>query len=99
MLTCVECSLSSGALFPLHSPYAPCWPGSFGFGHSCGFLLCLLKSWLFDLSVTLWRCLVKCFAYRGLLALRVCLGYPSAKKRSYNWSEKAKRRHTTGTGR
>ncbi|CDJ44838.1 hypothetical protein ETH_00037330 [Eimeria tenella] len=26
-------------------------------------------------------------------------GYPSAKKRTYNWSEKAKRRHTTGTGR
>mmetsp|Transcript_748 Transcript_748/g.940 ORF Transcript_748/g.940 Transcript_748/m.940 type:complete len:94 (+) Transcript_748:45-326(+) len=26
-------------------------------------------------------------------------GYPSAKKRRFNWSEKAKRRHTTGTGR
>ncbi|PFH33018.1 ribosomal protein RPL37 [Besnoitia besnoiti] len=26
-------------------------------------------------------------------------GYPSAKKRTYNWGEKAKRRHTTGTGR
>ncbi|KAI9189205.1 Synaptotagmin-like protein 2 [Blastocladiella emersonii ATCC 22665] len=26
-------------------------------------------------------------------------GYPSAKVRSYNWSEKAKRRKTTGTGR
>ncbi|KAJ1660367.1 hypothetical protein IWQ61_000708 [Dispira simplex] len=26
-------------------------------------------------------------------------GYPSAKIRSYNWSEKAKRRKTTGTGR
>ncbi|KAF2089997.1 hypothetical protein K490DRAFT_62869 [Saccharata proteae CBS 121410] len=26
-------------------------------------------------------------------------GYPSAKTRSYNWGEKAKRRHTTGTGR
>ncbi|CAB4413675.1 unnamed protein product [Rhizophagus irregularis] len=26
-------------------------------------------------------------------------GYPSAKTRSYNWSEKGKRRKTTGTGR
>ncbi|KAI8869201.1 hypothetical protein GQ42DRAFT_175025 [Ramicandelaber brevisporus] len=26
-------------------------------------------------------------------------GYPSAKIRSYNWGEKAKRRKTTGTGR
>merc|ERR1711963_523528 len=26
-------------------------------------------------------------------------GYPAAKMRSYNWSEKAKRRRTTGTGR
>ncbi|GIK01127.1 60S ribosomal protein L37 [Aspergillus viridinutans] len=26
-------------------------------------------------------------------------GYPSAKVRKYNWSEKAKRRKTTGTGR
>lgn len=26
-------------------------------------------------------------------------GYPSAKKRRYNWSEKAIRRKTTGTGR
>ncbi|KAH7591581.1 Ribosomal protein L37e signature [Nakaseomyces glabratus] len=26
-------------------------------------------------------------------------GYPSAKTRSYNWGQKAKRRHTTGTGR
>ena len=26
-------------------------------------------------------------------------GYPLAKIRKYNWSEKAKRRHTTGTGR
>ncbi|EEA07534.1 60S ribosomal protein L37, putative [Cryptosporidium muris RN66] len=26
-------------------------------------------------------------------------GYPSAKMRSYNWSVKAKRRRTTGTGR
>ncbi|KAF8341106.1 60S ribosomal protein L37 [Amanita rubescens] len=26
-------------------------------------------------------------------------GYPSAKLRSYEWSEKAKRRKTTGTGR
>ncbi|EAA04924.3 probable 60S ribosomal protein L37-A [Anopheles arabiensis] len=26
-------------------------------------------------------------------------GYPAAKIRSYNWSEKAKRRRTTGTGR
>jgi large subunit ribosomal protein L37e len=26
-------------------------------------------------------------------------GYPSAKIRKYNWSEKAKRRKTTGTGR
>ncbi|KAM0572446.1 hypothetical protein ACHAO3_006003 [Verticillium nonalfalfae] len=26
-------------------------------------------------------------------------GYPSAKTRKYNWSEKAKRRKTTGTGR
>ncbi|KAF9167516.1 60S ribosomal protein L37A [Actinomortierella ambigua] len=26
-------------------------------------------------------------------------GYPAAKLRSYNWSEKAKRRKTTGTGR
>lgn len=26
-------------------------------------------------------------------------GFPSAKIRKYNWSEKAKRRHTTGTGR
>nr|CAJ17428.1 ribosomal protein L37e [Sphaerius sp. APV-2005] len=26
-------------------------------------------------------------------------GYPSAKMRSYNWSVKAKRRKTTGTGR
>ncbi|AOW04808.1 60S ribosomal protein L37 [Yarrowia lipolytica] len=26
-------------------------------------------------------------------------GYPSAKIRSYNWGQKAKRRHTTGTGR
>lgn len=26
-------------------------------------------------------------------------GYPSARKRRYNWSEKAKRRNTTGTGR
>lgn len=26
-------------------------------------------------------------------------GYPNAKIRKYNWSEKAKRRHTTGTGR
>uniref|UniRef100_A0A0G4F0D1 Ribosomal protein L37 n=1 Tax=Chromera velia CCMP2878 TaxID=1169474 RepID=A0A0G4F0D1_9ALVE len=26
-------------------------------------------------------------------------GYPDAKKRRFNWSEKAKRRNTTGTGR
>ncbi|CCX32530.1 60S ribosomal protein L37 [Pyronema domesticum] len=26
-------------------------------------------------------------------------GYPAAKTRKYNWSEKAKRRKTTGTGR
>ncbi|VVT45072.1 60S ribosomal protein eL37 [Magnusiomyces paraingens] len=26
-------------------------------------------------------------------------GYPSAKIRSFNWGQKAKRRHTTGTGR
>ncbi len=26
-------------------------------------------------------------------------GFPAAKMRSYNWSVKAKRRHTTGTGR
>ncbi|CRG98034.1 60S ribosomal protein L37, putative [Plasmodium gallinaceum] len=26
-------------------------------------------------------------------------GYPSAKKRRFNWSVKAKRRNTTGTGR
>jgi large subunit ribosomal protein L37e len=26
-------------------------------------------------------------------------GFPAAKLRNYNWSEKAKRRHTTGTGR
>ncbi|RHZ44613.1 hypothetical protein Glove_718g18 [Diversispora epigaea] len=26
-------------------------------------------------------------------------GYPNAKTRSYNWSEKGKRRKTTGTGR
>ncbi|GAX71344.1 ribosomal 60S subunit protein L37A [Saccharomyces cerevisiae] len=26
-------------------------------------------------------------------------GYPAAKTRSYNWGAKAKRRHTTGTGR
>lgn len=26
-------------------------------------------------------------------------GYPNARKRRYNWSEKAKRRNTTGTGR
>lgn len=26
-------------------------------------------------------------------------GYPCARKRRYNWSEKAIRRHTTGTGR
>nr|AGN29663.1 60S ribosomal protein L37 [Acartia pacifica]AGN29664.1 60S ribosomal protein L37 [Acartia pacifica]ALS04263.1 60S ribosomal protein L37 [Acartia pacifica]ALS04265.1 60S ribosomal protein L37 [Acartia pacifica]ALS04266.1 60S ribosomal protein L37 [Acartia pacifica] len=26
-------------------------------------------------------------------------GYPAAKIRKYNWSEKAKRRKTTGTGR
>ncbi|KAL5487362.1 hypothetical protein EMCRGX_G019954 [Ephydatia muelleri] len=26
-------------------------------------------------------------------------GYPRAKKRTYHWSVKAKRRHTTGTGR
>ncbi|MBW0489473.1 hypothetical protein O181_029188 [Austropuccinia psidii MF-1] len=26
-------------------------------------------------------------------------GYPSAKTRSYEWGQKAKRRHTTGTGR
>ncbi|KAM6535399.1 60S ribosomal protein L37B [Fusarium falciforme] len=26
-------------------------------------------------------------------------GYPSAKTRKYNWSEKAKRRKTVGTGR
>lgn len=26
-------------------------------------------------------------------------GYPNAKKRTFNWSAKAKRRHTTGTGR
>lgn len=26
-------------------------------------------------------------------------GYPSAKKRRFNWSYKAKRRNTTGTGR
>ncbi|KAK0661548.1 60S ribosomal protein L37-A [Lasiodiplodia hormozganensis] len=26
-------------------------------------------------------------------------GYPAAKTRSYNWGEKAKRRHTTGSGR
>ncbi|XP_018653218.1 putative 60s ribosomal protein L37 [Schistosoma mansoni] len=26
-------------------------------------------------------------------------GYPSARLRKYNWSEKAKRRRTTGTGR
>ncbi|CEM23112.1 unnamed protein product [Vitrella brassicaformis CCMP3155] len=32
---------------------------------------------------------------------KVCAacGYPAARKRSYNWSEKAKRRTTTGTGR
>ncbi|CAD5112360.1 DgyrCDS1593 [Dimorphilus gyrociliatus] len=26
-------------------------------------------------------------------------GYPQARKRSFNWSEKSKRRRTTGTGR
>jgi large subunit ribosomal protein L37e len=26
-------------------------------------------------------------------------GFPSSKIRKYNWSEKAKKRHTTGTGR
>ncbi|GAA5860914.1 hypothetical protein JCM3774_003186 [Rhodotorula dairenensis] len=26
-------------------------------------------------------------------------GYPAAKLRSYEWGQKAKRRHTTGTGR
>uniref|UniRef100_A0A8C4QJG1 Ribosomal protein L37 n=1 Tax=Eptatretus burgeri TaxID=7764 RepID=A0A8C4QJG1_EPTBU len=26
-------------------------------------------------------------------------GYPDKRKRKYNWSEKAKRRNTTGTGR
>ncbi|CAH7676612.1 ribosomal protein L37e-domain-containing protein [Phakopsora pachyrhizi] len=26
-------------------------------------------------------------------------GYPAAKTRSYEWGQKAKRRHTTGTGR
>ncbi|ODQ63078.1 60S ribosomal protein L37 [Nadsonia fulvescens var. elongata DSM 6958] len=26
-------------------------------------------------------------------------GYPAAKLRSFNWAQKAKRRHTTGTGR
>ncbi|KAK7099929.1 large ribosomal subunit protein eL37-like [Littorina saxatilis] len=26
-------------------------------------------------------------------------GYPAAKKRQFNWSEKSKRRRTTGTGR
>ncbi|OSX75436.1 hypothetical protein BU14_0237s0029 [Porphyra umbilicalis] len=26
-------------------------------------------------------------------------GYPAARKRTYNWSEKSKRRRTTGTGR
>ncbi|QID83805.1 60S ribosomal protein L37B [Saccharomyces pastorianus] len=26
-------------------------------------------------------------------------GYPAAKTRSHNWAAKAKRRHTTGTGR
>ncbi|CDF33368.1 60S ribosomal protein L37 [Chondrus crispus] len=26
-------------------------------------------------------------------------GYPSARKRTYNWSNKSKRRRTTGTGR
>ncbi|KHE80346.1 putative ribosomal protein L37.e.A, cytosolic [Neurospora crassa] len=32
---------------------------------------------------------------------KVCAscGYPAAKTRKYNWSEKAKRRKTTGTGR
>merc|ERR1712090_3389 len=32
---------------------------------------------------------------------KVCssCGYPSAKKRKFNWSEKSKRRRTTGTGR
>ncbi|KAL2150010.1 hypothetical protein VTH82DRAFT_7686 [Thermothelomyces myriococcoides] len=32
---------------------------------------------------------------------KVCAscGYPSAKTRKYNWSEKAKRRKVTGTGR
>ena len=32
---------------------------------------------------------------------KVCssCGYPGKKMRKYNWSMKAKRRHTTGTGR
>ncbi|KNZ62119.1 60S ribosomal protein L37-A [Puccinia sorghi] len=34
----------------------------------------------------------------NFLACAAC-GYPAAKTRSYEWGAKAKRRHTTGTGR
>ncbi|KAK4468553.1 hypothetical protein MN116_007749 [Schistosoma mekongi] len=48
--------------------------------------------------------LMHCNAFKAVLGVspkKTCssCGYPSAKLRKYNWSEKAKRRRTTGTGR
>lgn len=38
-------------------------------------------------------------AYHIQKKMCAACGYPYAKKRSYNWSAKSKRRSTTGTGR
>lgn len=58
--------------------------GSFGKRHGKSHFLCL-------------RCGKRSFHVRK----RTCAscGYPNAKKRKYNWSQKAIRRNTTGTGR
>eukprot|EP00389_Voromonas_pontica_P017871 GDKH01028092.1.p2 GENE.GDKH01028092.1~~GDKH01028092.1.p2 ORF type:complete len:115 (-),score=27.11 GDKH01028092.1:94-438(-) len=58
--------------------------GSFGKRHGKTHMLCL-------------RC-GKCSMKIQTKECAAC-GYPSAKKRRFNWSEKAKRRNTTGTGR
>jgi len=44
---------------------------------------------------------VRCGRKTFHIQKKVCAhcGYPSARRRSYNWSMKAKRRQTTGTGR
>eukprot|EP00919_Chromeraceae_sp_WS-2016_P037437 GHVR01089261.1.p1 GENE.GHVR01089261.1~~GHVR01089261.1.p1 ORF type:complete len:100 (+),score=8.85 GHVR01089261.1:32-331(+) len=58
--------------------------GSFGKRHGKSHMLCI-------------RCGNR--AYHIQKKTCASCGYPDAKKRRYNWSIKAKRRNTTGTGR